>query len=130
MRGLKKRRGGVLIVMWQGYHGRSAALSKELHAEVAFVATGTFRKISTAPLRYALQSAHTLWLLLQKRPQTVIVVAPPLPLVALAWIVSKLLGARLLIDAHTGVFNDPRWDWALKPFLWFARRSELTIVTN
>jgi glycosyltransferase involved in cell wall biosynthesis len=56
--------------------------------------------------------------------------APPLPLVALAWVVSKLLRSRLIIDAHTGVFNDPKWAWTLGAFMWFARRSTATIVTN
>ena len=56
--------------------------------------------------------------------------APPLPLVALAWVVSKLMRSRLVIDSHTGTFNDPKWAWTLGAFLWLARRSTVTIVTN
>ncbi len=37
---------------------------------------------------------------------------------------------RFIIDAHTGIFDDPRWTW-LKPLSRFlARRAETTIVTN
>jgi len=129
MRRLGHRRSS-LLVSWIGYHGRSAALAEELGAEAVFVSVGRTGKVSTALLRYIWQSIHTLWILLRKRPKTIIVMAPPLPLVALAWVVSKLAQSRLIIDAHTGVFNDPKWAWTLGTFLWFARRSTATIVTN
>ncbi len=38
--------------------------------------------------------------------------------------------SRLIIDSHTGVFNDPKWAWTIGAFLWFARRSTATVVTN
>ena len=125
-----KYRSGPLFISWIGYHGRSAALAKELEAEAVFVATGRTGNVSSAPIRHAFQAFHTVGVLLRKRPRTVIVMAPPLPLVALAWVVGKLMGSRLIIDAHTGVFNDPKWAWTMGVFLWLARRSRLTIVTN
>lgn len=119
-----------LLVSWIGYHGRSATLAEELGAEAVFVSSGKTGKASTALARYIVQSVRTLWILLQRRPKTTIVMAPPLPLIALAWVVSKLMRSRLIIDAHTGVFNDPKWAWTIEAFLWFARRSVVTIVTN
>jgi glycosyltransferase involved in cell wall biosynthesis len=121
---------GPLFVSWYRYHGRSATLAKELEAEAIFVAVGRTGNAWSALLRYVAQSVYTLAVMLAKRPRTIIVMAPPLPLTILAWVVGKLTQSRLIIDAHTGVFNDPKWAWALRPFLWFARRSTLTIVTN
>ena len=125
-----RQRSGPLFISWIGYHGRSAALAEELEAEAVFVATGRTGRVSSAPIRHAFQAINTVRILLRKRPRTIIVMAPPLPLVALAWVVSKIMGSRLIIDAHTGVFNDPKWAWTMGIFLWFARRSMLTIVTN
>jgi glycosyltransferase involved in cell wall biosynthesis len=129
MRRLEHRRSS-LLVSWIGYHGRSATLAEELGVEAVFVSVGRTGNVSTALVRYVWQSIYTLWILFRKRPKTIIVMAPPLPLVALAWIVSKLTQARLVIDAHTGVFNDPKWAWTIGTFLWFARRSTATIVTS
>jgi glycosyltransferase involved in cell wall biosynthesis len=130
LRKLNHYRHNSLLVSWMGYHGRSATLAKELGAEAVFISAGRTGRISTALARYILQSVRTLWILYQKRPKTVIVMAPPLPLVALAWVESKLTSSRLIIDAHTGVFNDPKWAWTLRAFMWFARRSTATVVTN
>ncbi len=125
-----EHRHSSLLVSWIGNHGRSATLAQELGAEAVFVSSGRTGKASTALVRYILQSVRTLWILFKKRPKTTIVMAPPLPLIALAWVVSKLMRSRLIIDAHTGVFNDPKWAWTIGAFLWFARRSSVTIVTN
>jgi glycosyltransferase involved in cell wall biosynthesis len=121
---------GSLFVSWYRHHGRSATLAKELGAEAVFVAFGRSGNVASAFIRYVLQSVCTLAIVLRKRPRTIIVMAPPLPLVVLAWVVSRLMRSRMIIDAHTGVFNDPKWAWTLRAFLWFARRSTLTIVTN
>ena len=125
-----ERRHGSLFVTWFEYVGRSATLAKELGAEAVFVSAGRSGNVTTALVRYILQSVQTLRILSRKRPKTIIVMAPPLPLVALAWVVSKPLRSHLIIDAHTGVFNDPKWAWTLGVFMWFARRSTATIVTN
>jgi glycosyltransferase involved in cell wall biosynthesis len=127
-------RSGSLFVSWIGYHGRSEALAEELGAEAVFVAAGTsvgkIGNVSSAPARYVFQTIRTLGILSRKRPKIIIVMAPPLPLVMLAWVVSRVMQSCLVIDAHTSVFNDPKWAWTLKAFLWFAHRSKLTIVTN
>lgn len=56
--------------------------------------------------------------------------AAPLPalLVVRAW--CRRRGAFYALDPHTGVFNDPKWAWALRLTLRLARSSRTTIVTN
>ena len=125
-----EHRHAAVFVSWIGHHGRSVALAEELGAEAIFVATGRTGNVLSAPARYILQTTRTLRILFRKHPTTIIVMAPPLPLVALTWLASKLMRSDLVIDAHTGVFNDPKWAWTIRTFLWFARRSRLTIVTN
>jgi glycosyltransferase involved in cell wall biosynthesis len=119
----------TLFVSWIRHHGRSAGLAEALGAEAAFVAVGRLGDRRTAPLRYAVQAARTVALLLRKRPETLYVMAPPTLLVAIAVVYGRLFRARVVVDAHTGAVlsgdGTPR-----RSFARWAARASLTLVTN
>jgi glycosyltransferase involved in cell wall biosynthesis len=43
---------------------------------------------------------------------------------------ARIRHVPFVIDAHTGVFDDPRWTWLLPVSRWLARAASATIVTN
>ncbi|MFN2626140.1 MAG: glycosyltransferase [Mycobacteriales bacterium] len=118
-----------LFVSWIPGHGRSSALAREIGADALFVGTAT-QAPGTAVLRY-LRNAWATWrALASARPSAIVVMLPPLPaaLTVVAW--ARRRRARVVLDAHTGVFNDPKWRWLLWPTLALAKRATATIVTN
>jgi glycosyltransferase involved in cell wall biosynthesis len=119
-----------LFVSWIHHQGRSTGLAEALGAEALYVGSGAVLNPRTAPLRYVANTVRTLASLLRRRPSGVIVMAPPLPAVVVCWLWCAVARRPLVIDMHTGVFNDPKWLWARRVTWWFARRSALSIVTN
>lgn len=60
----------------------------------------------------------------------VVVQVPP---VFAPWTARLAIGRRpitLVLDAHSGAFNDPRWRWSLRLLAAVIRRSDGLIVTN
>ncbi|WP_369255674.1 glycosyltransferase [Geodermatophilus amargosae] len=82
----------------------------------------------SAPRRYVDQAVRTISVLRHERPQSVVVMLPPLPAL-ITTLLGRRRGSRVVADLHTGVFNDPRWSWALRLTLRLARRHAV-IVTN
>jgi glycosyltransferase involved in cell wall biosynthesis len=60
----------------------------------------------------------------------VLVASPPIFAVMAVWLYCKLFNAHYIIDAHTGVFDDPRWRWLGSISRFLARSAAATIVTN
>ena len=50
--------------------------------------------------------------------------------VLVVWIYTKVFGVQYVIDAHTGMFDDPRWTWLLPLSRSLSRQAAATIVTN
>lgn len=121
------RRGTPVFLSWIPFHGRSAGLASALGAEAVFVASAG--PGWPAPVRYALDGVRTVWLLLRRRPRAVVVMLPPYPLLLLAWVWSRVTGAVLVGDLHSGVFNNVVWAWARRPTLRLLRRGH-AVVTN
>jgi glycosyltransferase involved in cell wall biosynthesis len=114
-----------LFVSWVGFHGRSARLAADLGAEAAFVAVGRSGNRWTAPVRYARQAVTTVALLRRRRPRVLVVMGPPLALVALAALVHR---GVLVLDAHTGAVL--RGDRVRRSFVWLARRADVVVVAS
>jgi hypothetical protein len=119
-----------VFISWIHHQGRSTDLAAALGAEAVFVNTGSILNPRTAPFRHLANGARTVLELLRRRPSAVIVMAPPLPAIAVCWAWCRVTRRPLVIDMHTGVFNDPKWSWARRPTWWLARRARLSVVTN
>lgn len=112
---------------WIGFHGRSAGLAEEIGAGAHFFDGG--RPSLPVALRYVVNSLLTVRLLVRARPRAVVVMLPPLPLLALARLWSALTGAALVGDLHSAVFNDSHWLWARRPTMRLLARGH-AVVTN
>lgn len=118
------------FITWYPSCRRSDALAKALGGVSHLIHHFTFKQPLQAPFKYILQARDTFRLLRKDNPQLILVATPPVFAVLLVWLYCLIYRARFIIDAHTGIFDDPRWTW-LKPLSRFlARRAETTIVTN
>lgn len=116
----------AVFVSWIRHHGRSAALANELGIDAYFIAGGR----GPAPLRYIRAWRETRRLLHSIAAQrgAALVMLPPTP--ALLAAASVRGTVRIAGDLHSGVFNDPKWSWALAPTLWILRKRGIAVVTN
>ena len=122
--------GGTVLLSWDPVCQRSDSIAAETGAPLRTIHFLLYRRPWIAPLKYVLQAVATFAWLVRRRPALVVVTSPPpfAALVVRAW--CALSGARYAIDAHTGIFLEPKW----RPFLplsrWLSRGAVSTIVTN
>lgn len=77
-----------------------------------------------------LQSLKTWSILRREKPDLVLVASPPVFAAAAVWLYCKLTRSTYVIDAHTGVFDDPRWTWLSWLSRFLAKGACCTIVTG
>lgn len=108
---------------------RCQTLADRLGLDVVLMGSTGFRHHWTAPLRYPLLSIRSAWLLLRRRPRSLVVVSPPfvagLVLVPLA----RLLGARVAVDLHSAALLDRTWHPFLPIQRWVCRAAGAAVVT-
>ncbi len=64
------------------------------------------------------------------RPEPILVASPPVFAVFVVWCYARVFRVPYVMDAHTGVFDDPRWTWLLPLSRFLARQAAVTVVTN
>ena len=118
------------FVSWIGYHGRSQGFIDRLGLTPIYVSYLRQRDIVSAPLKYGPQFVATLRQLYRVKPEVVFVMDPPVFSVAAVFAYCRPRGIPFLMDCHSGVFNSPKWRWALPLQRYFGRRAAGVIVTN
>jgi glycosyltransferase involved in cell wall biosynthesis len=117
---------GVLALTWLE-HRRTTELCAGLQIEM--VVLDTARR---GLLRYFLLGMRTIVLLLGRRPEVLLVQNPSLVLSALSVALRRVVGYRLIVDAHNEAVapfaNRQRWVGRLSR--WVIRHADLTVVTN
>jgi glycosyltransferase involved in cell wall biosynthesis len=128
-RHVKQNTGNILFLKWFLYDKRNEAISAAIGADCRFITSLTRRKTWTAPLRYVMQFAKTLALLLREKPAIVFVTNPPIFAAGTVALACRFTGGHYIIDSHTGAF-DRKWNFAKFLHRMLARQALLTIVTN
>lgn len=118
------------FITWYPSCRRSDALAKALSGTSHLIHYFTFKRPLQAPFKYILQARDTVRLLRKDRPQLILVASPPVFATLVVWLYCCIYRTRFIIDAHTGIFDDPRWTWLKFLSRFLARRAETTIVTN
>lgn len=118
------------FVTWYPSCRRSDAIAAALGGRSHLIHFLKFKQPLVAPFKYLAQSVATWRQLLRDRPQLVLVASPPIVAVIAVWSYCLLFRRPYVIDAHTGVFDDPRWKWTLPLARFFSRRAATTVVTN
>jgi glycosyltransferase involved in cell wall biosynthesis len=123
----------IACIAWVREDSRSASIARALDGEAqTFYDLGLQAK-ALVPLRYLLSSVRTIAYLLRRRPRAVMVQAPPVPAVAIAWAWSRLARVPVLIDSHPASFGveEARIDRVMRPLLsWLVPRAAGCIVTT
>ncbi len=119
------------FITWYPHCRRSDTIAAALGACSHLIHYLGFRRPLHAPLKYVLQTIATLRILWRERPELVLVAAPPifaaLPVLLYA---SLVRDTRVVIDAHTGIFEHRRWSWLLPLTRVVFRRADAVIVTG
>lgn len=128
-----RERPKIACIAWVREDSRSASIARALDGEArTFYDLGLQAK-ALVPLRYLLSAGRTVAYLLRRRPRAVMVQAPPVPAVAIAWAWSRLARVPLLIDSHPASFGveEARVDRVMRPLLsWLVPRAAGCIVTT
>ena len=98
------------MISWIAHHGRSADLARVLDLDAVFIAAGRVANPATAAMRWTLQAVRTVVLLGARRPDALVLMAPPWLLVAIALVYRRLRRARVpvVVDAHTSAVFSTR----------------------
>lgn len=118
------------FVTWMSHCRRSDGLAAALGAQSHLVSHLGFQRPATAPLRYLMDALATVRILARSRPEAVLVASPPFVAPLVVWAYAALRRIPFVIDAHTGVFDDPRWRWSLPVSRFLSRRAAATVVTS
>ena len=118
------------FITWYPYCRRSDAIAAALGGRSWLIHYLSFKRPLHAPLKYVLQ-AITTWRTLRRDPPELILVAVPPIFAALpaVWY-ARRHGARIVIDAHTGIFAHTRWRWLLPLTRAVCARADAVVVTN
>jgi glycosyltransferase involved in cell wall biosynthesis len=118
----------LLWLTWED-HRRSRSLARELGAELHELARTLGRP---RLVRYLLNVYDTIWILGQRRPDTVICQLPSVVLALLTVLLRPLLGYRLGLDAHNGgLAIAPKSSWLQRRVAgWLQHRADFVIVHN
>ena len=120
----------ISFVTWYPSCRRSDALARALGGVSHLIHSLAYKQPWSAPLRYVINTFTTWRYLLRDRPSLVLVASPPVVSVLIVWLYTRVFGGQYVVDAHTGVFDDPRWTWLSGLSQFVARQAVATVVTN
>jgi glycosyltransferase involved in cell wall biosynthesis len=120
----------MTFVSWAAQVRRSEGVARALGAKAFYVEIWKGCALPLLPVRYLLQAVKTWRILRRERPDVVLTMNPPPFLPLVAYLYSRLHGARFVIDSHTGALVGRRWARLLFLHRFLSRRAVTTIVTN
>lgn len=120
----------VSFITWYPSCRRSDALAKALGGVSHLIHYLEFKQPLYAPFKYVLQTLATLGQLRRDQPELILVASPPVIAVLAVWAYARLCRVPYVVDAHTGVFDDPRWQWLSWLSRFLSRGAIATVVTN
>lgn len=121
----------VVVVSWAPDHGRSRGLAAVLGAETLFMPWASARRSFARTVLGWARSAVRTWRCVRALPSgsVIVVMCPPVWAVATS-VVAAGRSRPVVIDAHSGTFNDPVWAWSHGLLRRLCGRARLLLVTN
>lgn len=123
----------VLVLAWtsEAGRGRSRALADELGAPALFMPWAEHRGPRGRLLFRYLRSARSTVAAVRSLPTGSVVLCQLPPVFAPMVVIATARGrVQLVLDAHSGTWNDNRWEWSHRLLARVLRRTSLLIVTN
>jgi len=119
------------FITWYPYCRRSDAIADALGGSSHLVHYLSFKRPLQAPFKYVLQTIASLRILIREKPETVLVAVPPIFAALPVLLYARLTGTtRVVIDAHTGIFEHARWSWLMPLTRAVFRRADAVVVTG
>ena len=118
------------FITWQPHCRRSDALAAALGGRSHLIHYLDFKRPWHAPFKYLPQTLVTLRQLRRDKPLLILVATPPVVAALPVYAYARIAGVPFVIDAHTGVFDNPRWTWMLYLSRYLSRHAAATIVTS
>ena len=117
-------------ITWLPQCRNSDALAAALGGKSYLIHWLGFKRPWQVPVKYPLQAVETLVRLYKDKSDLILVATPPVVAAIPVYIYARIRNIPFVVDAHTGVFDDPRWTWLLPLSRWMSRAATATIVTN
>lgn len=118
------------FITWYPYCRRSDAIAAALGGTSHLIHYLSFKRPLQAPVKYLLQTAVTWRVLRHERPDLVLVAVPPIFAALPVWLYARRSGARIVVDAHTGIFEHTRWQWLMPLTRAVLARVDVVVVTG
>jgi hypothetical protein len=118
------------FITWLPHCRRSDSLATALGGKSHLIHYLGFKQPWQAVFKYPLQAVKTLVQLQRDKPDLILVASPPVVAMLPVYVYARIRNIPFVIDAHTGIFDDPRWTWLLPLSRWLSRAASATIVTN
>ncbi|MFA4834035.1 MAG: glycosyltransferase [Patescibacteria group bacterium] len=120
-----------IFIIWGREAELSRWLAKGLGAELKQVYIEKWGKVKLPVfIRYIAQSIKTLFILLARKPEAVIVQNPPIFCALTCYFYCTIAGAKLAIDSHTAAFLDRKWIFFHWLFKFIAKKADLNTCHN
>lgn len=116
----------TISVNWCSFHGRSESLGRKLDIPVYFI----FPEATNLVSRYCKSAYETLRLIMQEKPDSIIVMQPPIVSLIVVAFAQIFHNFKIVGDLHTGVFLDPKWRWSTGIVYRILSGRNSAIVTN
>jgi glycosyltransferase involved in cell wall biosynthesis len=121
----------ITYISWAPHCSRSDHTARELGGRSHMV---YWHRLGSHPatvlFKYVGQSLSTWRVLFRERPSAVFVMSPPPTAVLAVYLYCLLTRTPFVIDAHSGVFQNPRWRHFQRLHFWLCRQAASTIVSN
>jgi glycosyltransferase involved in cell wall biosynthesis len=120
----------IIYLIWAPYNRRAESFAQGLNIDVWFIHYFHYQKMKWSVFKYPLMAVKTVFLLIKKRPDCIIVMTPPLFTVLFVYLYCLLFRKKYLIDAHTGSLISRPWTHFRWLHRFLCRNAVRTIVTN
>ncbi len=118
------------FITWYPNCRRSDTIASKLEGSSYLIHFLQFKQPLLAGPKYIAQAYSTLRILLKEKPDVILAASPPVFAVVVVAFYCLFTKSRYIVDAHTGMFDDPRWTWLLPLTKYLSRQAICTIVTN
>ncbi len=118
------------FITWYPYCRRSDTIAATLGGSSHLIHYFEFKNPLHAPAKYVLQTFASLRTLRAERPAVVFVAVPPIFAAIPVYLWARWNRAKIVIDAHTGIFAHKRWTWLLPLTRRMFAAADTVIVTN
>lgn len=120
-----------IFITWGRFGTRVDSLASELNLKTFFIGVeNRFNNLILSSLSYFHKSFINTLILIIYRPKVIFITNTQWVVTALNLIYAKLFNKRIILDSHSCAFDDHRLKYPLKLSKYFARKSEISIVTN